>query len=275
MMEAQPSVSLSAEKYGPWAVIAGGSEGIGACIAQQLAQSGINLVLVARKVAPLATLAASIRAQSGAQVREVALDLTDPAMLDRIREATDDIEVGLLVYNAGASHRTGPFVDWPLEDVLKVMRLNTEGQAVLSQHFGRKMAERGKGGIVLMGSLAGNAGSPSVIPYAGAKAFSQIFAEGLWWEMKQRGVDVLHVVVGSTRTPAMQRLGIVYRKNQADAPEEVAHFALENLANGPVAVVPSMSERFQQLATTDRRGATEMNGALVMGNTAGIAQKTK
>jgi uncharacterized protein len=270
MMDTKTLVSLSSEKYGPWALIAGGSEGIGACIAHQLAKSGINLVLVARKVEPLEAVAASIRDQTSAEVRLLALDLTDTAMLGRIRAATDDVEVGLLVYNAGASHRTGPFCDWPLDDVLKVIRLNTEGQAVLAHYFGKKMAARGKGGIILMGSLAGNAGSPSVIAYAGAKAFSQIFAEGLWWEMKQKGVDVLHLVVGSTRTPAMLRLGIVYRKNQADDPEDVARFTLENLANGPVAVVPSMLERFRQLATTDRRGATEMNGALVMGNTGAI-----
>jgi hypothetical protein len=65
------------------------------------------------------------------------------------------------------------------------------------------------------------------------------------------------------------------RKNQADNPEEVARFTLENLANGPVAVVPSMLAGFQQLATTDRRGATEMNDALVMGNTGGIRQKSE
>jgi uncharacterized protein len=273
MMDALPPVSLRAEKYGPWAVIAGGSEGIGACIAHHLAQSGIKLVLIARKIEPLEIVAASLRAH--VEVRTLALDLTDAAMLDRIREATDDIEVGLLVYNAGASHRTGPFVDWPMEDVLKVIRLNTEGQAMLAHHFCKKMAVRGRGGIVLMGSLAGNAGSPSVIAYAGAKAFSQIFAEGLWWEMKQRGVDVLHVVVGSTDTPAMKRLGIVYRKNESDDPEDVARFTLENLAKGPVAVVPSMVDRFQKLATTDRGAATETNGMFVMGNTEGARQKAE
>jgi short-subunit dehydrogenase len=272
-MDALPLVRLPAEKYGPWAVIAGGSEGIGARIAHHLAESGINLVLIARKCEPLEAVAAGLRAH--VKVRLLALDLTDAAMLDRVREATDDLEVGLLVYNAGASHRTGPFVEWPLQDVLKVIRLNTEGQAMLAHHFGKKMAVRGRGGIILMGSLAGNAGSPSVVPYAGAKAFSQIFAEGLWWEMKQRGVDVLHVVVGSTDTPAMKRLGIVYRKNQADDPDDVARFTLENLAKGPVAVVPSMLDRFQKLATTDRSGATEMNGALVMGNTEGARQKAE
>jgi short-subunit dehydrogenase len=149
------------------------------------------------------------------------------------------------------------------------VRLNTVGQTVLAHHFGRKMAARGKGAIVLMGSLAGNAGSPSVVPYAGAKAYSQIFSEGLWWELKQHGVEVLHVVVGSTDTPAMARLGIVYRQNEADAPEAVARYTLANLGNGPVAVVPSMQARFKELATPDRGKATASNAALVLGNTEG------
>lgn len=274
MTDAALPVPVDAERYGPWAIIAGGSEGIGAAIAGHLAQAGINIVLVARKVEPLEEVAAELR-RMGVEVRTLALDLTDEAMLDRVRAATDDIDVGLLVYNAGASHKTGPFLDWDLADALKVIRLNTVGQTVLAYHFGQKMAARGKGGIILMGSLAGNAGSPSVIPYAGAKAYSQIFSEGLWWELKQHGVDVLHVVVGSTATPAMARLGIVMRKNEADQPDDVARHALANIANGPVTVVPSMWERFQQLATTDRRRATESNAALVMGNTEGTWQKKK
>jgi short-subunit dehydrogenase len=265
-------VVVSADRYGPWAVIAGGSEGIGPCMARDLARAGINIVLIARKPEPLAAVALDL-SQTGVQVRTLALDLTEQGMLERVRKITDDIDVGLLVYNAGASHRTGLFIDWALEDVLKVIRLNAIGQATLAHHFGKRMAARGKGGIVLMGSLAGNGGSPSVIAYSGAKAFSQIFSEGLWWEMKQYGVDVLHVVVGSTATPAMARLGIVYRKNSADEPEDVARHALANLANGPVTVVPSMVERFGQLATADRRKATEMNAALVMGNTKGTWQK--
>ena len=266
-MSGASAVTVDPTRYGPWAVIAGGSEGIGASIATLLAAQGINLVLIARKSEPLRDLAAELRARAHVEVRTLALDLTDPAFLQRIKEISDDVDVGLLVYNAGASHRTGFFIDWPLEDILKVIRLNTEGQAVLAHHFGKKMAARRKGGIILMGSLAGNAGSPTVVPYAGAKAFSQIFSEGLWWELKQHGVDVLHVVVGSTDTPAMARLGIVYRQNQADQPDEVARYTLSNIANGPVIVVPSMQARFQDLATTDRRKATEANGALVMGNT--------
>jgi short-subunit dehydrogenase len=259
---------IDAAKYGPWAVIPGGSEGIGPCLAEELAKVGINSVLIARKPEPLEAAAADIRSRYGVEVRTLSLDLTAPEMLDRIRAVTDDIEVGLLVYNAGASLRTGPFIDWDLGDVLQVIRLNVIGQTVLSHHFGRMMAKRGRGGIVLMGSLAGVAGSPSVITYSGAKAYSQIFSEGLWWELKQQGVDVLHVVVGMTNTPAMARLGIEYNE-AGDDPLVVAHVALENLGNGPVAVVPNMREGFVQLCTPDRRAVTEGNASFILSNTEG------
>jgi short-subunit dehydrogenase len=131
------------------------------------------------------------------------------------------------------------------------------------------MAARGKGGIVLMGSLAGVAGSPSVITYSGAKAFSQIFSEGLWWELKEYGVDVLHVVVGSTNTPAMERLGIVYKDGDGVSSEWVAQLTLENIANGPVFVMPEMAEGFAQLTNPERRKLTETNAAFILGNTEG------
>ena len=259
---------VDAAKYGPWAVIPGGSEGIGASIARDLARSGINSVLIARKPGPLEDVAREVR-DMGAEARTLSLDLTAPDMLQRIPEVTDDLEVGLLVYNAGASLRTGPFLEWDPADVTQVIRLNVDGQTTLAHHFGRKMAERGHGGIVLMGSLAGVAGSPSVITYSGAKAFSQIFSEGLWWELKQHGVDVLHVVVGQTDTPAMQRLGIVHEEGVGDSPDFVARLTLENLANGPVVVVPKMAEGFAQLTNPNRRALTEGNAAFILGNTQG------
>jgi short-subunit dehydrogenase len=259
---------IDAAKYGPWAVIPGGSEGIGSSLAEELAKVGINSVLIARKPEPLEEVATSIRSRYGVEVRTLGLDLTAPDMLERVRAATDDIEVGLLVYNAGASLRTGPFIDWALDDVLQVIRLNVVGQTVLSHHFGRLMARRGRGGIILMGSLAGVAGSPSVITYSGAKAYSQIFSEGLWWELRQHGVDVLHVVVGTTNTPAMARLGIDYG-DTGDDPAMVARLALDNIAEGPVVVVPAMREGFVQLCTPNRRAVTEGNASFILSNTEG------
>jgi uncharacterized protein len=261
-------MSLDPERYGPWAVIPGGSEGIGACIAMRLAKAGINSVLIARKSGPLEEVAEQVRGL-GAEARTLALDLAAPNMFDRIREATAGLEVGLLVYNAGASLRTGPFIEWDLADVEQVIRLNVLGQTRLSHHFGKPMAGRGRGGIILMGSLAGVAGSPSVITYSGAKAYSQIFSEGLWWELKQHGVDVLHVVVGQTNTPAMARLGIGYDGDVGDDPDMVAALALDNIANGPVVVVPKMQEGFDQLTNPNRRELTEQNAAFILSNTEG------
>jgi len=257
---------IDATKYGPWAVITGGSEGIGATMAGDLAESGINVVLIARKPEPLQQVADHVRAK-GVRARTLSLDLTDPAMLDQVREVTDDIEVGFLAYTAGSTHRTGPLVEWALEDVIKVIRLNVDGQAVLSHYFGGRMVERGRGAIILFGSNAGVAGSPTVAPYAGAKAFSQIFSESLRWEMKQHGVDVLHVIVGATNTPAMERLGIVYPGDMGVGGDEVARFALENITNGPVVVMPHLVEAVRERTITDRRAATEMNASRIMATT--------
>src|SRR5829696_6441972 len=89
-------------KYGPWVVIAGGSEGVGSEFARMLAEDGFNLVLIARKRAPLEDTARRCR-ELGVEVRALSLDLLEPESVSRVVEATSDIEVGLLIYNAGAS----------------------------------------------------------------------------------------------------------------------------------------------------------------------------
>jgi short-subunit dehydrogenase len=226
---------ITANQYGPWALIAGGSEGIGASFANKLAHAGINLVLIARRKAPLEEIATRLRAENGVQVRTLQLDLssTRPDLLERIREITDDIDVGLLVYNAADTGQIKPFLEQTLEQAVGPVRLMAIGQATLAHHFAPKMAKRGRGGILLLGSLTGNAGSPNLATYGGAKAFSQIFGEALWAELKPHGIDVLVLVVGATDTPARTRSGA---KNAMTLmhPDDVAQSGLDNLANGPV-----------------------------------------
>lgn len=251
-------------KYGPWAVIAGASEGIGASFARQLGKAGINLVLIARKQALLEEVADQVRTDSGVQVRTLALDLTAPDMLERIREVTDDVEVGLVVYNAGASHGMGRFLEAPLEGALKLISLNPVGQVSLSHHFGRKMAARGRGGIILIGSLAGNAGGAGVVPYSAAKAFTQIFAEGLWSELSPEGIDVLCEVVGATDTPARAKLNLKDQPGSIVAnPDDVAQESLDALADGPVYVPAHLAEEFRKYCSLPRREATQAMRALL------------
>jgi uncharacterized protein len=189
------------ERYGPWALVAGASSGLGEAFAESLASRGLHVVLVARRAALLAEVAEGLRARHGVEVRCVELDLAAPELWAQLSPHIMDIEVGCFVYNAALS-LIGPFLSQPIEEKLRVLDVNCRGPLVLADGLGRAMAERGRGGIVLMTSLAGSQGSPLVATYAATKAFNLVLAEGLWEELGRRGVDVLGCRAGAIRTPA-------------------------------------------------------------------------
>lgn len=224
--------------YGPWAVIAGGSEGVGAAFAEQLAAAGINLLLLARKPGPLEETAERCRAL-GVDVRTLAVDLTAVESRQAIADAVADVEVGLLVYNAGADSQTAEFLDIDPGHIQRLVDLNITTPLALVQHFGRGMRERGRGGILLTGSLAGEVGQARHTVYGGTKAFGRTFAEGLWVELRDHGVHVLELVLGLTRTPAMARAGIDFDMPGVvvSEPEDVAREGLARLPYGPVHVI--------------------------------------
>lgn len=228
---------IDSSTYGPWAVIAGGSEGVGASFASHLADAGVNLLLIARKPEPLAATADRARTR-GVEVRTLAADLLEPATADAIVAASADVEVGLFVFNAGANTYGAEFVEGDLAGFQRVLDLNIGVQLRLAQHFGKRLKDRGRGGLLLVGSLAGYLGQPQIGVYSAAKAFDRIFAEGLWAELEPHGVDVLHLVLGVTRTPAMERAGL--RMDLPGLvvaePDDVAREGLEHLADGPVRV---------------------------------------
>jgi short-subunit dehydrogenase len=254
----------SKEIYGPWALIVGGSEGIGEHLARKLGAAGINLVLVARKPEPLAETAQKVRDESGVEVRTLQLDIAREDMLERIREATDGLEVGLLVHNVGGGGGMGPFVQQRLDVVMTPLLTNPVAATKLVNHFGRPMAERGRGGILFLGSMAGNAGSYFLAGYSAAKAWVQTFAEALWAELQPRGVHVLVVPIGATDTPARRRSGTVDDDQMPVArPEDVAQQALDQLPNGPVYVAPENREYFQSLYAMSRREAAELQRDLL------------
>jgi uncharacterized protein len=242
------------DRYGPWAVIAGGSEGVGSAFAHRLADAGLNLVLIARKPGPLARTAEEARAK-GVEVRTIELDLAAPDPLTRIREVTDGLDVGLLVFNAGANSYGHEFVSGDLERFQGVIDLNITAQLSLTRHFGALMKERGRGGILLVGSLAGYMGQPQISIYSAVKAFGRIFAEGLWLELREYGVDVLELVLGVTRTPAMERAGLdldIPGLNVAE-PGDIAREGLEHLSDGPVWVAGGNDKAARKRAGFPRR----------------------
>jgi len=224
-----------ARRYGPWALIAGASEGIGASFAHQIAAAGVNVVLVARRAEPLEQTADSIRAQFGVHARTMAVDLTTDDLMDNLAPVSQDVDIGLLVYNAGATHGAVRFHDEPVEVPLRLVRLNCVGPILLCHHYGARMAERGSGGIIMLSSMSAVAGSARTVTYSATKAFDLVFAEGLWAELHPRGVDVLALVAGATRTPAMQRSGALIGGEAFPGtdPDDVASEGLAHLADGP------------------------------------------
>jgi short-subunit dehydrogenase len=247
---------VTKERHGPWAVLIGGSEGIGEELAKKLAATGINLVLVARKPEALSVTADKARA-AGAQVRTLSCDASAEDLLDRIRELTDDVEVGLLVHNVGGGG-SGRVFDRQVEDVLRSVMVNCVNFTRLVHHYGKPMAARGAGGIVAFSSMAGNVGSAYMASYSGGKAYVQLFCEALWAELAGSGVDVLCVPIGSADTPARQRSGV--RDNDmfpVARPEDVAEQALREIGNGPVQVPAGSEKAFATFAIPDRREAVD------------------
>ncbi|MDY6997700.1 MAG: SDR family NAD(P)-dependent oxidoreductase [Actinomycetota bacterium] len=244
---------MSYAKYGPWAVIAGGSEGVGAEFARLLAGAGVNLVLIARKPDPLHATALTCR-QLGAEVRTLELDLTAPDAVASVLAETDGLEVGLLIYNAGANTCSAEFLDGDLADFGRVLDLNVVTMMGLVQHYGRSMRERRRGGILLVGSMAGYLGSVRHTVYGGVKAFGRIFAEGLWLELRDHQVDVLELVLGVTRTPAMQRVGLNFDVPglRVAEPAEVAREGLDRLPHGPVHVAGGNADDVERRNDADR-----------------------
>ncbi len=226
------------DRYGPWAVVAGASEGIGASFSAKLAARGFNLVLVARRSGPLEELASSLRHAHGVEVRIRSIDLGSPGAVSALREASEDVDVGLFIYNAAYSP-IGAFLDIEVEAHEKAVAVNVLGPLRASHYFGRRLVARGKGGIILMSSMSGFQGTAMVANYAATKAYDTILAEGLWYELGQRGVDVLACIAGATSTPSYEsstdripRSGLA----RPMEPDDVTEQALRDLGARPAAV---------------------------------------
>jgi short-subunit dehydrogenase len=232
-------VSALSERYGPWALVGGASAGLGEAFARLLAARGLHLVLLARRADALDRLAGELRAAHGVEVRTEAVDLARADLAEVVGRAAAGAEIGLLVYNAAAS-AIGPFLERPLDEHLRVVDVNVRAPLLLAHLLGAEMARRGRGGIVLMTSLAASQGNPLLASYAASKAFDLVLAEGLWAELRGRGVDVLACRAGATRTPGYAA-SRPRRSVPLMEPEEVVRQALAALGRRPSVVTGALN----------------------------------
>lgn len=187
-------------KYGPLALVAGASEGLGAAFATYLAADGMDLILVARRIQPLEELANRLHAQYSISCTCISCDLAANDAVQQLQQQLAGKQVNLLVYNAALSY-IGPFENNNTAHNTQMAQANMLTPLNMAQAFGSRMLADKKGAIILMASLAGFQGSGFLSVYAATKAFNRVFAESLWYEWKDRGVDVIACCAGATATP--------------------------------------------------------------------------
>lgn len=218
-----------AKRYGPWALVAGASEGIGAAFAAELSARGLSVVLVARREEPLVALSSKLATPSRIVVADLSMGT------GRVFTETEDLEIGLVIANAALSP-IGPFTMVEPEQMQRALDLNCRAPLALARHYLPPMAERGRGGLIVMSSMAGQQGSAGIAAYAATKAFDVVLAEGLWAELRPSGVDVLACVPGAVSTPGLAR-GSQGRAPGTVSAEVVVRSALRSLGRKP-RVVP-------------------------------------
>jgi uncharacterized protein len=194
-------------RFGPWAVVTGASSGIGREFARQLAANGIHVVLVARREALLRELGRELSTRYGVEHRVVGLDLTEPDFLDRLAEATDDLDIGLVVSNAGAA-MPGEFLSQDLDALRANLRLHSMACLEVVHHFGGRLARRGRGGMILVGAAGSQHGIPTMAHAAATKAYVLALGKGLHPEFARRGLSLCVLLPGLTDTPVLDELGL-------------------------------------------------------------------
>jgi len=225
------------EKYGQYALVAGGSDGLGSAFAEAIARRGLNLVLIARQEDRLKAAAARLKEIYEIDVISIAADMADYENVKKLISALK-VSIGLLVYNA-AFAPIGLFENTSEDHLALATAVNVKAPLLLTKLLSASMIQEKRGGIVLMSSLAGAQGSPNIAAYAATKSFNAILAEGLWKELKPHGIDVLACCAGAILTPGYQKAEKTKPALGTMEANEVAEQTLNALGRGPI-IIPGI-----------------------------------
>ena len=217
-------------------VITGASSGIGKLLAVRLAREGARIALVARRAAELESVAAEVRAVGG-EAFVMPCDVADREHVYATAKAAIAQlgSVELLVNNAGyGRHRR--FIDWDVDDMERMMRVNFFGSVFWTKALLPHMVERRRGWLVFVASVAGKIGVPDESAYAASKFATVGLAEALSIEVEDAGVHVLTVCPGAIRTPffdeeALQRMPPAAKRSMVE-PEGLVEAIVKALAAG-------------------------------------------
>ncbi|MCB2411929.1 SDR family NAD(P)-dependent oxidoreductase [Demequina sp. TTPB684] len=194
--------TLSPHREGRWALVTGGSSGIGRAHAFQLAQRGFNIIAVGRDQARLAETVAELQRTHSVEARTLRADLGQPDAAESIIAAIEGESVGVFVATAGKGS-PGLFTDIALADYLECVNVKVRNNLVLLHHFAGIMRERRAGAILIVSSTGGLQGVPALSNNSATEAYLLAISEALHHEMAAFGVRVTGLLPGPTRTPGM------------------------------------------------------------------------
>jgi short-subunit dehydrogenase len=227
------------------AVVTGASSGIGAVYADRLARRGYDLILVARRAERLIELAGRLAAETGRSVETLTADLNDPAGLARVEtRLRTDPRITLLVNNAGVG-ATAPLLDADVDEMTKLIALNTVAPTRLTYAAAPSFVARGRGAIINIASIV--AVAPEVLNgvYGASKAFVLALTLSLELELAAKGVQVQAVLPGATRTDFWSDAGRPVEELPSEivmSAEDLVDAALLGFDRGEAVTIPSLAD---------------------------------
>jgi len=219
-------------KYGSYALITGAASGIGRAFAEVLAERGVNPIILDVNAKDAESLQKELKDKYKVDARALIVDLSAPDFMQRITEAIQSLDVGLVIHSAAVSI-VGDFLELPLEQHRKLIDVNVRSSMEIAYYFCSQFKAQKRGGLILISSASALQGSALVQHYAASKAYILTLAEGLWYELRPYGVDVLGLMPGSTDTPAIHVGDPDLSEAYIMQPGEVAVEALDALGRHP------------------------------------------
>ena len=252
-------------KYGDWAIVTGASSGIGLELATQLATAGFNLVITSRHVDKLQDVEEQLKVNSNIQIKIIASDVSNKEGIDKIIQATQGLNVGLLVVSAGYG-TSGNFIDSSLHNEINMLTVNCEAVLSLTHYYSQQFVQKKRGGIILMSSMVAFQGTPYAANYAATKAYVQTLAEGLGVELKPHNVDVLAAAPGPVESGFSQRANM--KMSMSLTPQQICVPILKALGR-KTTVLPGLLTKIlvYSLRTVPRWGKVKIMAKVMGGMT--------
>jgi short-subunit dehydrogenase len=252
-------------EYGSYALITGSASGIGASFAEALAQRGIHPIILDINVEQAGHVVKDLKTKYKVDARALIVDLSKPDFIQHIVKATKGLDIGLVIHCAAVSI-IGDYLDLPLEQHRALVGVNVTASMELAYYFGAQFKARKRGGIILVSSASALQGSALVQHYAASKAYILTLAEGLWYELRPHGVDVLGLLPGTTETPAIHVGDADLSGSYIMSADEVAREALDTLGKQPSLISGARNRRdfFFLTRFFSRRRAVEIVGDRLM-----------